>query len=660
MALSSPGIGSNLDINSIVTQLMSVERAPLTRLARAEASYQTKLSGFGTLKGALSQFQTAVRGLSDASKFQAVKVAAGDPSVATASGSAAASPGTYALKVTQLAQAQKLVAPGVTTATAPVGKGVISIDFGTSGPGSFDSAGGGVKTITIDDSNNSLTGIRDAINKAGIGVTAAIVNDGSGTPFRLALSAEKTGVAASMKISVADAGGDTGLSALLTHDPEKAQLLTETSAAKNAEFTIDGIPVSKASNTVTDVIGGVTLNLLKENPTTATPIKVERDTASITTAVNNFVKAYNEISQNLKDATAYNATTREAAILNGEASVRSIQTQVRNVLTAPVAGGAGTLTRLSEIGVTIQKDGMLAVDSAKLSKAMASNFDDFAALFATAGKSSDTLAAYTSASATTVPGSYALEVTSLATRGSALGSATAAPTTIDATNDTLEVMLNGLTATIKLEQKSYTPAELAAEVQSKFNGNATFSAAGFSVEVSEAGGALSLSSTRFGSASKVDITGGNGKGAVGFDTGTTITAGADVAGTINGQPATGNGHVLTSAGGDSTGLAVTISGGAPGARGTVSYSKGYAHQFDTLTTSLLGSGGLIAARTEGLTSSIKRLGKDQEAMLARLADVEKRYRAQFSALDQVISRMNTTSTYLAQQLAQISSLSRDA
>ncbi len=660
MGLSSAGIGSNLDVNSIVTQLMSVERAPLTRLARAEASYQTKLSGFGTLKGALSQFQTAVRGLADASKFQGVKVAAGDASVASASGSTAASPGTYALKVTQLAQAQKLVAPGVASATAPIGKGVISIDFGTSGADSFDSAGGGVKTITIDDSNNSLSGIRDAINKAGIGVTATIVNDGSGTPFRLALSAEKTGAASSMKISVADADGDTGLSALLTHDPENAQLLTETSAAKNAEFTIDGIPVSKPSNTVSDVIGGVTLTLLKENPTAATPIKVERDTAAITTAVNNFVKAYNDISQNLRDATAYNAATKEAAILNGEASVRSIQTQVRSVLTAPVAGGAGTLTRLSEIGVSIQKDGLLAVDSAKLSKAMSSNFDDFAALFATAGKSSDTLAAYTGAGAATVPGAYALEVTSLASRGSALGSTLSTPTVIDASNDTLEVMLNGLTASIKLEQKSYTPAELAAEVQSKFNGNATFSAAGFSIEAGVAGGALSLTSTRFGSASKVDITGGNGKATLGFDTGTTIVPGTDVAGTINGQPATGNGHVLTSGSGDSNGLAVTISGGPTGARGMVSYSRGYAHQFDKLATSLLGSEGLLAARTDGLNASIKRLGKDQEAMLARLADVEKRYRAQFSALDQVISRMNTTSTYLAQQLAQISSLSRDA
>lgn len=660
MAISSPGVGSNLDVNSIVSQLMAAERAPLTKLARTEASYQTKLSGFGTLKGALSAFQTAVRGLSDVSKFQAVKVAAGDASVASASGSAAATPGTYSLQVTQLAQAQKLVAPGTLLVNAPVGNGVINFEFGTSTEDGFKTAGTGVKSVTIDDTNNSLTGIRDAINKAGIGVTATIINDGGASPFRLALTSDKTGEAASMKISVDDAGGDTGLSALLTHNPDGDQKLTETLAAKNAKFTIDGIPVSKASNTVTDVIGGVTLTLLKENPTAATPIKVERDTASITTAVNNFVKAYNDISQNLKDATAYNAATKDAAILNGEASVRAIQTQLRNVLTAPVAGGAGALSRLSEIGVSMQKDGLLAVDSAKLSKAMDGNFGDFATLFAAVGKSSDSLISYSNASAATKPGAYAVEVTSLATRGSALGGTLATTTIIDGSNDTLEVMLNGLTATIKLEQKNYTPAELAAEVQAKFNGNTTFSTAGFSIDASAAGGVLSLTSVRYGSASKVDITGGNGKGTIGFDTGTTVTSGADVAGKINRLPATGNGQILTSASGDSTGLAVTISGGAPGARGSVNYSKGYANQFDALATDLLGTNGPLAARTDGLNASIKRLGKDQEIMLARLADVEKRYRAQFSALDRIISSMNTTSTYLAQQLAQLSNLSSGA
>lgn len=658
MGLSSAGIGSNLDVDGIVSKLMSVERQPLTKLARREASYQAKLSGFGTLKGALSAFQSAVKGLSDLSKFQGVRVTPADATIATASAGTGATPGNYSLKVTTLAQAQKLVAAGTTSSSAAVGKGVISFDFGTTGAGSFVSSGTGIKTVTIDDTNNSLAGIRDAINKAAVGVTATIVNDGSGTPYRLALTSDKTGAANSMKISVADTAPDTGLSTLLNHDPAGAQTLTQTATAQDAAFSVDGIAVTKTSNTVTDVIGGVTLNLLKENPTTATTITVERDSASITSAVNAFVKAYNDINQNLNDAAAYDSSTKQAAILNGEASVRGIQGQLRAVLSAPVAGGASVFTQLSEIGVTLQKGGMLAVDSSKLTSALTSNFGDFAGLFAAVGKSSDSLVSYSTATSATKAGAYAVNVTSLATKGSSTGTAPAG-LLIDGTNNTLDVLLNGLTATITLQQKTYlSAADLAAEVQSKINGVTTFSAAGFSVAATATAGTLALTSNRYGSASTISITGGNGQANLNFvATGATVLTGADVAGTINGTSATGNGQVLTSSGGDSTGLAVTVSSGLTGPRGTLNYSQGYAYQFDKLSTDMLSATGSLAARTDGISSSIKTLGKTQEAMLARLAVVEKRYRAQFSALDLVISSMNTTSSFLSQQLDQLSKMS---
>ncbi|MFC0135018.1 flagellar hook protein FliD [Massilia eurypsychrophila] len=671
MALSSAGIGSNLDVDGIVSKLMSVERQPLTKLARQEASYQTKLSGFGTLKGALTSFQTSVRNLSDISKFQGLKVSAADATVVTASATAAAVPGTYALNVTQLAQAQKLVAGGVVSDIAPVGKGVITFDFGTIAGGAYDAvtgkytgstfttAGSGVKTVTIDSTNDSLSGIRDAINKAAIGVTATIVNDGSGTPYRLSLSSSTTGAAASMKISVANTAPDTGLGTLLNHNPAGSQALVQKSTAQNAEFTVDGIAVSKPANIASDVIGGVTLNLLKTT-TTPTTISIARDTAAVTTAVNDFVKAYNEISKNFVDATAYNASTKTAAILNGEASVRGMQAQVRAVLTAPITGGASAFSRLSEIGVAVQKDGSLAVDATKLGNAITNNFSDFAGLFASVGKSSDSLVGYKGFTSATKPGAYALDVSQLATKGSATGTAAVTGTAlvIGAGNDTLEVLLNGVSSTIQLTQKTYaSAADLAAEVQSKINGAPLFSAAGSAVAVSAPGGILSMTSNKYGSASTVSITGGSGQANLNFvASGATVVTGLDVAGTVNGMPATGNGQVLTSSSGDSAGLALTVGGGAIGARGTVNYSQGYAHQFDTLATSILGTTGSLLARTDGISASIKGLGKSQEALLARLAVVEKRYRAQFTALDLTISSMNTTSNFLTQQLAQFANL----
>ncbi|GGE84907.1 flagellar filament capping protein FliD [Massilia psychrophila] len=669
MGLSSAGIGSNLDVDGIVSKLMSVEQQPLRKLAKQEASYQAKLSGFGTLKGALSQFQTSVRGLADISKFQGVRVTTADPTIATANASATAVPGNYALKVTQVAQAQKLVAAGTFSDIAPVGKGVISFDFGTVSAGSFDAvtgkytgatfttSGSGVKTVTIDATNDSLAGVRDAINKAGAGVTATIVNDGGSTPYRLALTSDKTGEAMSMKIAVTNTEADTGLSALLNHDPASAQALVQTSTAQNAKFTIDGIAVSKATNTVSDVIGGVTLNLLKTNPDTATALTIARDTASVTTAVNAFVKAYNDISQNLLDAAAYNPATKQAAILNGEASVRAMQGQVRSVLSTSVAGGAGVFSRLSDIGVTMQKDGLLGVDSTKLSAAISSNFNDFSGLFAAIGKSSDSLIGYSGFSPATKPGAYDVVVSQLATKGSTSGTGVAGKT-IGAGNDTLDVMLNGLTATIKLTQKTYaSAADLAAEVQSKINGAAAFSTVGAAVVVTESGGALTIASTKYGSASKVSITGGTGQTYLNLPTGgVTELAGADVQGTINGLPAGGNGQLLTSNSGDSSGLALSIAGGALGARGKLNFSQGYAHQFDKLTTAMLATAGPLSARTDGIAASIKGLDKAQADMSARLAVTEKRYRAQFTALDLTISKMNTTSSFLSQQLAQFANL----
>jgi flagellar hook-associated protein 2 len=666
MGLSSPGIGSNLDVNGIVSKLMSVEQQPLIMLQTKETSYQAKLSGFGTLKGAVSSFQTAVAGLADISKFQGVRASAADPSVATLSGTSAAAPGNYALTVTQLAQAQKLVAAGTASQTTPVGSGVISIDFGTIAGGtvtngtysgaSFTSGGGGVKTITIDSSNNSLTGIRDAINAAGAGVTASIVNDGSGTPYRLSLTSSQTGAASSMKISVANTAPDTGLSALLNNDPAGSQALTQISAAQDAQLTIDGIAITKPSNTISDTLTGVTLNLLKTNAGAPTTLTVSRDTSSVTTAVNGFVKAFNDISQTLRDASAYNATTKTAAILNGESTVRTMQTQVASILSAPVAGGASVYSRLSDIGVSLQKDGTLSVDSTKLNAALANNFDGFAGLFAATGKATDSLVTYSGASDKTVPGSYDINVTRLATQGSTQATAPAG-LTIDGTNNTLSVTLNGELASVTLSQKAYaSAADLAAEIQSKINGNPAFVTAGSTVQVTQTGGVLKITSGLYGSLSGINIA-ETGTPNLKFDTsGANVQSGVDVAGTINGATATGSGQLLTGATGDaSAGLGVLIAGGL-GARGKINYSQGYAYQFNQMATAMLSSTGAMAARTDGLNASIKLLTQDQADMNVKLAATEARYRAQFTALDVAISSMNTTASFLTQQLAQISGL----
>lgn len=663
MALSSPGIGSNLDINGIISQLMSIEQQPLAAMARKEASYQSKLSAVGNVKSALSTFQTAVKSLSDMSKYQAVKVTPADASIATATGTSGAVPGTYSLDISKLAQAQKLVSAGQASTSAEIGTGTITFDFGTIklGAGSFDSATGkytgasfesggtGTKTITIDSTNNSLSGIRDAINSAKMGVTASIINDGDPTaPYRLVLTESNTGKAHSMKLSVS---GAPELGTLLNHDPAGVQGFSETVTAQNAEFKVDGISITKTTNAVTDVIPGVTLNLGKAPGTTN--VTVARDTTAVTGAVGQFVFAYNQINQTLRDVSSYNSTTKQAAALNGDATVRAIQSQIRGVLSTPIAGGAGTFSVLSQVGVSLQKDGTLAVDNAKLQSAIDSNFGDIAGVFAAMGKATDSLVSYTGSSDKTKPGAYALNVTKIATQGSFTASA-AAGLTIDPSNDTLQVKLDGVTATIKLNQTTYADANaLVSEIQSKINGASEFVAAGSTVKVTQTGGKLSIVSSRYGSASGVVIT-GIGKDNLTGGVAANEQSGEDVAGTLNGAAATGSGQFLTgTAGTDAEGLKLQILGSATGSRGEVKYSRGYAYQFDKLIESLLNSEGPLSAKTDGLNASIKSLSQQKERLNDRLVDIEKRYRAQFTALDKVLSGMTNTSNFLSQQLANL-------
>jgi flagellar hook-associated protein 2 len=667
VGITVSGLSSGIDYDSLVTKLMAIEKEPLNTLQKKESSYQSKLTALGSLKSSLATFQSAMKGLAYASKYQTVKVTAADAAVASATASSIAKPGSYSLEVTQLAQAQKLVAVGQKTVSDAIGNGVITFDFGTISGGSFDdetgkydgasflSNGSGIKTVTIDSSNNSLSGIRDAINSANIGVSATIVNDGGDSPYRLALTVQNSGEASSLKVSVDTSGA---LSTLMSHDPEGTQSLQQTAAAQDAKFKIDGIAMSKASNSVNDVISGLSLNLLKTNIGSATSLSITRDTAAVTTAVNSFVSAYNDINKTLKELTAYNAETKVGAALNGDSTVRSIQNQLRKVLSSAVSGSGSSLTVLSQVGVSFQKDGTLAADSVKLQKALTDNYDGFAALFASTGTATDSLISYAGASSKSKAGTYAVEVTRLSTKGGVVGSAPAGLTIGAGVNDTLQVKLDGVTATITLAAKTYTEAELTAEIQSKINGEKLFTDAGSSAKVSMSpNGTLTIMSNRYGSASNASITGGNGQSYLNLGGTATVTAGVDVAGKINGVTATGSGQTLTGAVGNvAEGLAIEISGGVIGSRGMVSYSQGYAYQFDQLLTSLLGTDGSIASRIDGIKTTIKDLGKQGERLTDRLEMTEKRYRAQFTALETLLSKMNTTSTYLSQQLEALASL----
>ena len=661
MALSAPGIGSNLDVNGIVSQLMTVERQPVTLLNRKEAGYQARLSAYGNLKSAVGSFQSAMSGLNSASRFQSLSATPADPTILTAAAGTTAVPGNYTVQVSQLAQAQTIAATARTSASAAIGASVtttLTFNFGTISGGSLTNgiwsgatftldATQATGTVTLNSSNNSLQGIRDAINAANIGVTATLVNDGSATPYRLVLASSSTGASKSMKITAA---GDATLQGLLAYDPAGTQNLTQSSAAQNATLTVNGIAVSSASNTVSEAIQSVTLNLAKAGTTT---LAIARDSAAVQSAVAAFVKAYNDVSKTLTSLSAYNAATKQGAILQGDSTVLALQSQIRSTLASTLTGSSATLTSLSKIGVAIQKDGTMALDAAKLATATANNFNDIAGLFAAVGKPSDSLVYFLSSTSNSKPGSYAINVTTLATQGNTTGSAAAGLTVTAGVNDQLLLVLDGVSATVTLPAGTYTASSLAAQIQSTINGTAAYSSVGAAVSVTQSAGVISITSNSYGSASGVSATGNGVLNLLGGAPAS--TAGVNAAGTINGAAATGVGQHLTGAAGTANeGLRIHIAGGATGARGTLDFSRGYAYTLDALASGFLNTTGPIASRTDGISKSILDIGKQRDALNRRLADVEKRYRAQFTALDTMISSMNSTSNFLTQQLASLS------
>jgi flagellar hook-associated protein 2 len=662
VGIQSTGIGANLDVNGLIAKLMAVEAQPLTTLAKKESSYQAKLSAYGTLNGALSSFQSSLSSLSSASTFKSFSATSSDASIASASATSVAVAGVYNLNVTKLAQSQSIATAGQVSSTATIGSGTstVTFQFGTISGGTLTNgvyagatftqdATQATGTVTIDSSNNSLQGIRDAINAANIGASASIVGDGSAAPYHLVLTSTKTGATSSLNVSVT---GDAALGNLLNYDAQGTQNLTEATNAQSAALTINGIAVNSTTNSVSSAVGGVAINLNKIGTATLT---LAANTSAVQAGVTAFVSAYNGLNTTLASLTAYNATSKVGGQLLGDPTTLNVQNQVRNTLSTAVNGLGGGLTTLSSIGVSFQKDGSLAIDNTKLQAALATNYSDVGGLFSSIGKASDSLVSVVSSTPKTQAGTYALDVSSLATQGNLTGNLdlTSGNTTIDA-GTTLNITLDGTNAPVTIPAGSYSSSQLAALVQSSINGTLAFSALGSAVTANiDGSGFLVLKSSLFGSTSNVTLADGTGTPAASF-AGTSLAgiAGANVAGSIGGYSALGDGQFLVGATGTPIeGLKVLISGGITGARGTINFSVGYASQLNKLISNVQGSGGSLVGSTANINRSLADIAKRKDVLNSRLFDTEARYRKQFIALDTTLSTLTNTSSFLTQQLA---------
>jgi flagellar hook-associated protein 2 len=371
--IQANGIGSGLDINGLVTQLITAERAPLQgQITRQQTSVATEISALGALKGSLSAFQSALGQLKTIDAFKIHSAKSSDEEVFVAAANARATAGTYDVEVRQLAQAQQLSSdPFAAGSDESVGTGTLTITV----------AGVGF-SINVGSENRKLSEIRDAINASADNkaVRATIVNAQDGA--HLVLTAMKSGAA--NRISIAASGGDGGLSRLV-HDQNTSANFTELKEAKDSIVRVATYEHRSATRTIENVVDGVTLTLLKDEPDNILTLTVGNDTAAVTSRVKSFVDQFNALQSQMTSLRHYEPSTNKAGPLLGDALLRSIEAEVRRNLTGVVGGLEGEYRSLATIGITTTREGTLQLDAAKLKIALEDDFDSVAAVFGSEG-----------------------------------------------------------------------------------------------------------------------------------------------------------------------------------------------------------------------------------------------------------------------------------
>ncbi len=647
------GIISGLDMDSILTKLVELARAPIDRLGVKRIQFETKLTAWQTANTRLLALKTQAEALSRTAAFRAYAVTSSDESAttATATASGSAVSGIYSFTIEQLAAAHQAASQGYADYdTTSVGSGTVSIAVGSAEP------------VVIDVQDFTLAQLRDAINGSGAGVRAHIVNDGSAAPYRLLLTSETMGADGAMTVQVNLSGGT-------------APVLTDIQAARDAQITIgegvNAITISSATNTVTDVIPGVTLYLHDADPGQTITLTVARDTDAITASVSSFVEQYNALMDFINEQSSYDAKTDKTGTLFGEYALQQIQGDLRAMISQPLAGFDNRYTLLSQIGLRTTAGDKLELDSTKLAQALATDPDAVMKLFARYGESTDPHASYVYATGDTRssgPAGYAVEITQVATRSRA--TAGAAQTAALAADETLTINGVNIQLTAGMTQQQVLDAINARSADTGVT------ALGTGADGAGTGNYLTLRRSAYGGAaiaavSTVSNAGGDSSGignvevtesAPQGESGTgTGELGLDVAGTVGGEAAEGSGQILTATAGDPKGLSVSIAATAVGSYGAVIFSQGVAGALDGRLAYLLESDYSPIATAR---NSIQDTMDDIDDEVARLEDLvarqQERIRQQFQRMEEMLGQLQTQSTFLTQQFEQINANWRGA
>lgn len=383
------GINSNLDTQDIINKMVSLEARSMDLVEAKKQIEQQKLASFQELKNRLQTFKGVVTTLNTENRFIVNKSvfsnnsASDSNKVVGITTTSSATSGTYSLVVNNLATETKIISEGFGSTTTALEYGSVKVTVGSASA-----------TITVDSTNDSLDGLRLAINNLGLDVKAAFLNDGSATdPVRLLISGNRTGSSGTVTMNYSRS----------SVYPGNEISFTTTQTAKDARFSIDGVSIKKSSNTVTDVINGAALQLQSSGSGT---ISLSTDTEAITTKVSDFVDEYNEISMFLNEQLAINTETEETGVLFGNFAVQNLQQILRGSISNKVTGISGNFSYLSQIGITTQSDGTLILDTDKLSDALVGDVKNVSQLFSSNGTTTDSSVTFVGFTRDTQPGSY--------------------------------------------------------------------------------------------------------------------------------------------------------------------------------------------------------------------------------------------------------------
>lgn len=521
--LESLGLGSGVLTTDLIDKLIKAERDSTDfRLDNRQELTEAKITAYGEVKSRMSKMQDAAIALSSPTLTGATTATSSDESILSVDTGLGAEPGNYSVEVINTAKAHSLATGAYSSIDDIVGTGKLVFNFGEL---EYDSNGNvtgqnanatrGTATIEIGDSNRTLAGIRDAINKADIGINASIVNDGTG--YRLQLTSAETGKENAFTIDALDASGEPAVGGLSDFSfNENQPNLTQTSKGEDAQLRVNGLTITRASNEVNEVIKGVTLNLHNADVGKTVNINVSPDIEGLTGTLQSFVDAYNDLKEFVDDLSKYDAGAQVGGLLMGDSAIRSMMENLRSMISQPIVGLNGKYRSLTELGINTNKDNkyLLDFDTNVLAKALTESRNDVVGLLSKTGSASDVHITYMNDSVNTKPGSYDVEITQLATQAKYQGNSLALldfsnPVVIDGSNNKFTINVNGRNAAIELKEGSYaTGEELAKQIALQINSSDSLKDFGHSVSVeyNAAEKRFDVTSNLYGSASKISFT----------------------------------------------------------------------------------------------------------------------------------------------------------